>query len=293
MKKIICVFLSIILMLSMSVCSFADVGDHNYVEKEDNNSIGSANILRNDYTVEGKLTRYDLDYYVFTITKTSTIKMLCVSSERSLRIGLKDANNESIGVSNEEYRGDGIHADTIVTTLSPGKYYFVILNMDEYAYNNTYMFYFEIIPSAQHTHDYSFVTTEPTCTENGYTTYTCSCGDSYVDFETQATGHSFSEWSVTVEPTTENPGEETRVCQSCGETEIRSIPKIEESVDIIVGDVNADGNITAVDARMVLQFVAGLKTSDDVSLEVADMNGDGTISGVDARIILQIVAGLR
>lgn len=59
------------------------------------------------------------------------------------------------------------------------------------------------------------------------------------------------------------------------------------------GDVNGDGDITAVDARMVLQIVAGLETNDDVSLEVADVSGDGTISAVDARMILQIVAGLK
>lgn len=32
-----------------------------------------------------------------------------------------------------------------------------------------------------HEHDYDAVVTEPTCTERGYTTYTCECGDSYVD----------------------------------------------------------------------------------------------------------------
>ena len=36
-------------------------------------------------------------------------------------------------------------------------------------------------PVDDHEHNYSAVTTEPTCTEQGYTTYTCShCGDSYV-----------------------------------------------------------------------------------------------------------------
>jgi len=40
-------------------------------------------------------------------------------------------------------------------------------------------------------HNYEAVVTAPTCTENGYTTYTCSaCDDSYVADETAATGHS-------------------------------------------------------------------------------------------------------
>jgi len=42
---------------------------------------------------------------------------------------------------------------------------------------------------AQHEHSYTAVVTEPTCTEGGYTTYTCSCGDSYVADETAPLGH--------------------------------------------------------------------------------------------------------
>ncbi len=40
-----------------------------------------------------------------------------------------------------------------------------------------------------HTHSYTKVVTEPTCTERGYTTYTCSCGYSYVDDYVNAKGH--------------------------------------------------------------------------------------------------------
>jgi|GEM_PF-1195565 len=43
-------------------------------------------------------------------------------------------------------------------------------------------------------HDYEAVVTAPTCTEDGYTTYTCSaCGDSYVADEVDALGHTESE----------------------------------------------------------------------------------------------------
>ena len=40
-----------------------------------------------------------------------------------------------------------------------------------------------------HIHSYTAVVTEPTCTEEGYTTYTCACGDSYIDNYTDALGH--------------------------------------------------------------------------------------------------------
>lgn len=44
--------------------------------------------------------------------------------------------------------------------------------------------------SSSHVHSYEAVVTEPTCTEGGYTTYTCSvCGDSYKDDFTDPLGH--------------------------------------------------------------------------------------------------------
>ena len=36
-------------------------------------------------------------------------------------------------------------------------------------------------PATVHEHEYETVVTDPTCTVQGYTTYTCECGDSYVD----------------------------------------------------------------------------------------------------------------
>ena len=43
-----------------------------------------------------------------------------------------------------------------------------------------------------HSHSYTPTVTAPTCTEQGYTTYTCECGDSYVDDYVEATGeHSY------------------------------------------------------------------------------------------------------
>ncbi len=48
---------------------------------------------------------------------------------------------------------------------------------------------------APHEHSYTAVVTEPTCTEPGFTTYTCSCGESYAADETPALGH---DWNGTV-----------------------------------------------------------------------------------------------
>ncbi len=60
----------------------------------------------------------------------------------------------------------------------------------------------------------------------------------------------------------------------------------------VLGDVNDDGKITAVDARIVLQVVAGIKEEAGIIRSNGDVNYDGKISAVDARIILQCVAGI-
>ena len=72
-------------------------------------------------------------------------------------------------------------------------------------------------------HEYVPVVTAPTCTEKGYTTYTCSkCGSSYIADETAALGHSFGEWAVTKAATCTEKGEETRACTRCGAKETKA-----------------------------------------------------------------------
>ena len=62
-------------------------------------------------------------------------------------------------------------------------------------------------------HDYNAVVTDPTCTEQGYTTYTCSrCNDSYKNTYTDALGHNFGEWVETMAPTCTEKGEKQRIC---------------------------------------------------------------------------------
>lgn len=82
--------------------------------------------------------------------------------------------------------------------------------------------------TSSHTHNYTAVVTDPTCTEQGYTTYTCDkCGDSYKDDYVDATGHSWDDGVVTKEPTEEAEGVKTYTCEGCGDTKTESIPALE------------------------------------------------------------------
>jgi len=65
-------------------------------------------------------------------------------------------------------------------------------------------------------HSYEAVVTEPTCTEQGYTTYTCTvCGDSYADDYVDAIGEHSYEVTV-VESACNVWGYTTYTCTSCG-----------------------------------------------------------------------------
>lgn len=74
-------------------------------------------------------------------------------------------------------------------------------------------------------HDYIAVVTEPTCTERGYTTYTCaSCGYSCVADEIEPLGHAWGEPVVLSEPTCEMGGEAQQECTRCSETSVIQLP---------------------------------------------------------------------
>ena len=51
--------------------------------------------------------------------------------------------------------------------------------------------------TSAHTHDYKAAVTAPTCTQAGYTTYTCSCGDSYKSDYKDALGHDYQNGTCT------------------------------------------------------------------------------------------------
>ena len=75
-----------------------------------------------------------------------------------------------------------------------------------------------------HIHTFESVVTPPTCTEQGYTTYTCTdCGRIKTGDYVSALGHSFGSWEVTLEPDCVSSGAEQAVCQVCGHVETRPL----------------------------------------------------------------------
>ncbi len=74
--------------------------------------------------------------------------------------------------------------------------------------------YTETIPATDH--NYVEVVTDPTCTTAGYSTFTCSkCGDTYTVAGDSATGHVFGDWQHKAGETHTH----VRSCEVCGEEE--------------------------------------------------------------------------
>ena len=85
--------------------------------------------------------------------------------------------------------------------------------------------------TCQHKYD-DGVKKEATCTESGYTLYTCIvCEFSYKKDISQSLGHTVDEWTQTLAPTCGTRGEEIGVCTICGNTAIRSVDKLQEHTE--------------------------------------------------------------
>lgn len=75
-------------------------------------------------------------------------------------------------------------------------------------------------------HNYSETVTEPTCTEQGYTTHVCiRCGVTYVDNYTLGE-HRWGDWYYTRQPTCTNKGYRLRKCDSCNMSESDEPPAL-------------------------------------------------------------------
>ncbi len=65
-------------------------------------------------------------------------------------------------------------------------------------------------------HSYNTLITEPTCTEGGYSTHTCGCGDEYVDGYTDPTGHTEVIDDAILPTCTRGGLTEGSHCEECG-----------------------------------------------------------------------------
>ena len=203
---------------------FYDVGDKVYKESENNNDFAYANIIYNDYTVHAEITGlYDVDVYVFTLSKKSTITFSLISDYSTILVGLYNSAGDIIHAT-DSYYDDGYYFNTMAGDLNAGTYYIVVIGDDATSYKyRDYIFYFAYTTTATHTHSYTSKVVKPTCTAQGYTLYTCSCGNSYKGNYTNALGHSYGSWTTVTAATCYSTGVKKRTCTRCSVSETGTI----------------------------------------------------------------------
>ena len=75
-----------------------------------------------------------------------------------------------------------------------------------------------------HSHSYSSIVTYPTCTKQGFTTYTCGCGNSYIDSYTSALNHNEVSHEGKGASCTEIGWEDYVTCTRCDYSTYKEIP---------------------------------------------------------------------
>lgn len=110
-----------------------------------------------------------------------------------------------------------------------------------------------------HTHSYTSKTIKATCTSGGYTVHTCSCGISYTDSYTEATGHKWGSWTTVKKATTSSEGRKERTCSSCGKTESKTIAKLPSSS-------SSTGGHAITGARKAVYSYRGMDSFSSVNL---------------------------
>lgn len=137
-----------------------------------------------------------------------------------------------------------------------------------------------------------------------------------------ALGHSYGAWKETKATTCTEKGSEDRICSACGDTQMREIPALghdykngvctrcgekdpnhtetpdnpetpddPETPTRLLGDINEDGKIDAVDYMLLKRYVLGTYGIADEKKVVADVNKDGQINAVDYMLLKRHVLG--
>ena len=130
-------------------------------------------------------------------------------------------------------------------------------------------------------HNYESVVTDPTCTEKGYTTHTCTlCGDSYADTYVNELRHSPEQEEGLKAGCLTDGFTSYSVCTRCGDWDGTIVP----------GEVTGDGKIDMADAYRIILYLSGKLTLNEAEQAAADVNGDGMVDFID---IYQIILYYR
>jgi len=140
------------------------------------------------------------------------------------------------------------------------------------------------------------VITDAKCTSDGSDEVKCAqCGTVMSYDLIISTGHQCDNWTVISKPdSTGKVGVKRGTCKVCGEfVYVYTEYDPNEEPDLMLGDLDGNGKITASDARMLLRYSAKLINLTPAQIKISDINKDGKISASDARLLLRVSARLE
>ena len=174
-----------------------------------------------DYTVEDFGNVTDAEIYVVKVNADNTYTFTSLTG-KVLALAASYSSLNDTGV-NKTWtlvdKGDGLF---LLKNVGRGYYlewYSSKNNWSTYSAGNTdeyeLSFYAKQEAAGEHVHNHISEVHDKTCTEAGYTTYTCACGDTYNVEGEAATGHDYK--AVVTAPTCEEAGYTTYTC-ACGDS---------------------------------------------------------------------------
>jgi hypothetical protein len=172
-------------------------------------SISTAQTISNGSTVNGYFKNMaslgggafnSEDYYRFTLSKRTVVTLWPTASGGNMSVQLLNSSETVL-------RPSTVTSSYLKITLDPGTYYIFVYN---YSDNMSYSLTLEYCVHSST----SKTVINPTCTEEGYTRYTCySCGISWNQDYVRAS-HTYI-WTTIKEPTCTQKGRERGVCRYC------------------------------------------------------------------------------
>jgi len=125
-----------------------------------------------------------------------------------------------------------------------------------------------------HVHEFEEDVTAPICEEQGYTTFTCVCGESYHCRYTDGYGHCWDAGAVIAEPTELAQGVKRYTCQICGETKDEGFDRtIAQGEAVSLPDeIIAHTNQQAATRQYACEAVGGIYFLVDEKLNLLDLD---------------------
>lgn len=153
--------------------------------------------------------------------------------------------------------------------------------------------------AAAHTHSWNRKTVAATCTQQGYTLKTCSCGKTEKESYVKALGHSWSAWTTVKAATQAENGRQERSCTRCKTVEAKTLNKLsapvgdmQKAVLRLVNEERAKAGLPALSYYNAAQSAADTRVQEIItSFSHTRPNGTACFAALDALGIKYSTAG--